>query len=114
MGSMAEREVSLENIPINSVISLTDIRRSDEATYVEHLREKDIYDHTLRIPYPYTLVDAAQWLTTVEERVRRAGRLEWALRLADGKLIGAIGFLEDLVIGQSHRAEIGYWLAKPY
>ena len=28
-------------------------------------------------------------------------------------MIGGIGF-DDIEIGKSHRAEVGYWLAKPY
>jgi RimJ/RimL family protein N-acetyltransferase len=37
----------------------------------------------------------------------------WAIREETGRLIGGIG-LDDLIIGQSHQAELGYWLAKPW
>jgi RimJ/RimL family protein N-acetyltransferase len=39
--------------------------------------------------------------------------VNWAIRNEADSLIGGIGF-NDLALGKSHRAEIGYWLAKPY
>lgn len=39
--------------------------------------------------------------------------MNWAIRRTDGFLIGGIGY-HDFELGKSHRAEIGYWLAKPY
>src|SRR5262245_58658609 len=39
---------------------VSDIARSDKAAYIEHLQEKEIYDRTLAIPYPYT-EEAADW-----------------------------------------------------
>jgi [ribosomal protein S5]-alanine N-acetyltransferase len=44
----------------------------------------------------------------------RAKTVNWALRLQKNqKLIGGIGFL-NLKPGIDHKAELGYWLAKPY
>lgn len=39
--------------------------------------------------------------------------VNWAIRKEADKLIGGIG-LEGPGLDRSHRAEIGYWLAKPY
>jgi len=39
--------------------------------------------------------------------------LNWAIRRPDGFLIGGIGH-HDIELGEIHKSEIGYWLAKPY
>lgn len=101
-------------LAVNSTIRLTEFRRSDGDALVEYLNEREIYDRTLRIPFPYTPADAERWFTIVEEATRRAGQpVQWAIRHSSEKLFGGIG-LEGYEPGRSHRAEIGYWLAKPF
>lgn len=101
-------------INVNERIHLSEFRSSDQAACVEHLQEKEIYDRTLRIPYPYTNADYREWLKIVERTTQQQGRrVTWAIRNADGLLIGGTGF-DGFQLGKSHRAEIGYWLAKPY
>jgi ribosomal-protein-alanine N-acetyltransferase len=102
------------NIPVNEHVHLSEFRASDEKNVVQHLQEKEIYDRTLRIPYPYTAADFQAWLGIVATTTRQIGQpVHWAIRNQDGELIGGCG-LDGVSIGQSHRAEIGYWLAKPY
>ena len=101
-------------IPVSDHVHLSDILPSDKPAYLEHLNDKAIYDRTLRIPYPYTEADADAWLALLEETTRQQGRpVSWAIRNADDYLIGGCGF-DGLVGGKGHRAEIGYWLARPY
>ena len=99
---------------VNERIHLSGFRPSDKAACIEYLNDKDIYDRTLRIPFPYTEGDFERWLAIDERATSEHGQLvHWAIRQADDRLIGAIGF-EDLAIGKSHRADVGYWLAKPH
>jgi RimJ/RimL family protein N-acetyltransferase len=92
-------------------ICLTEFNRSDAESLVGFLNDRDIYDRTLRIPYPYTVLDADEWLGVVEKlSAENCQPLHWAIR-QKGQVIGGIGF-DGFAIGQSHRAEIGYWLAK--
>lgn len=101
-------------LDVNDQIHLSEIRPSDKTFLVEYLNERDIYERTLRIPYPYTEEAADKWLAIVTRNTKREGRtIQWALRDAEKRLIGGCGF-DDLRMGKSHRAEIGYWLAKPY
>ncbi|MEK6705220.1 MAG: GNAT family N-acetyltransferase [Bdellovibrionota bacterium] len=101
-------------LPLQNGITITDIASTDKAAYLEHLSEKQIYDQTLNIPYPYNDTDAEWWVNHVAEETQKQGRsVNWAIRGEDGKLIGGIGF-HGIEYGKSHRAEIGYWLAKPY
>lgn len=101
-------------ISVTDRIHLSEFHLSDEAATIKHFKEKEIYDRTLRIPYPYTEADFQAWLEIVEKATKQQGRpVHWAIRDENEFLIGGCGF-DSLQIGKSHRAEIGYWLAKPY
>jgi RimJ/RimL family protein N-acetyltransferase len=100
------------HMPINDQIHLTEFRPADKAACLHHLGSREIYDRTLRIPYPYTEADFDGWLETVAKATERHGEpVHFAIRTGDDSFIGGCGF-DGLTKG--HRAEIGYWLAKPY
>lgn len=100
-------------IEVNEHVRLTEFSSEDIPTLVELLQEKEIYERTLRIPFPYTEADGREWLAIVERTTRQQGRpVSWAIRDAGDRLIGGCGF-DGFQAGKSHLAEIGYWLAKP-
>ena len=100
-------------IVVNDQIHLSEFRSSDKPALVQHLNDRDIYARTLRIPFPYTDASADEWLALVAKITQQQGRpVQWAIRNAADALMGGCGF-GDFQVGQSHRAEIGYWLAKP-
>ena len=102
------------NIQINDSFYISDITPSDKAAYLEHLAEKQIYDQTWAIPFPYTEANADWWFNYVAEETTKQGHsIAWAIRRSDGHLVGGIGF-SHFELGKSHVAELGYWLAKPY
>jgi RimJ/RimL family protein N-acetyltransferase len=101
-------------IVVNDQAQLSEFRPSDKPALVQHLNDRDIYDRTLRIPFPYTDACADFWLGLVAKITEQQGRpVHFAIRSADDSLIGGCGF-DDFQAGQSHRAEVGYWLAKPF
>jgi RimJ/RimL family protein N-acetyltransferase len=101
-------------IVVNDQVHLSEFRTSDKPALVQHLNDPDIYDRTLRIPFPYTDADADDWLALVAKVTGQQGRpVQFAIRSADDAGIGGCGF-DGFQVGQSHRAEVGYWLAKPY
>lgn len=106
--------LTFDRIQVNDNISLTEIRESDLPAYVELLSEREIYERTVRIPYPYTQKDAESWIQSTGDHRKQGLFGEWAIRNAEGNLIGGVGFAEPFRIGQTHKAEIGYWLAKPH
>src|SRR6202040_3628712 len=72
-------------------------------------------ERTLRIPFPYTKNDAAEWFALVAKITQQQGQpVHFAIRSDDDSLIGGCGFVDGLQVGKSHRAEVGYWLAKPF
>src|SRR5476651_168626 len=92
---------------------LSEIRLSDKPALIEHLNDRDIYDRTFRIPFPYTDADAEALLGRVVTATDQHGKpAHFAIRTGDDALIGGCG-LNDFEVGKSHRAEVGYWLAKP-
>jgi [ribosomal protein S5]-alanine N-acetyltransferase len=101
-------------IRISEQIHLSKLLPSDQAACIQHMKDREIYDLTLRIPYPYTEAHFREWLDIVEKATTQQGRpVNWAIRDNNEFLIGGCGF-SGLHVGKSHRAEIGYWLAKPY
>jgi [ribosomal protein S5]-alanine N-acetyltransferase len=101
-------------IDVNDQVHLSEFRPSDRDALIAHLNDREIYDRTLRIPFPYTEVDADKWLALVTEITKQQGRpVDFAIRSADEALIGGCGF-HSLEVGKSHLAEVGYWLARPF
>jgi RimJ/RimL family protein N-acetyltransferase len=99
---------------VNDQVHLSEFRSSDKPALIEHLNDPDIYDRTLRIPFPYTESSADEWLVLVATVTKQQGQpVHWAIRDAEDSLIGGCGF-DGFKVGQSHRAEVGYWLAKPF
>lgn len=99
-------------ITVRDDIHLSPLHESDTPELVCLLNERSIYDNTLRIPFPYTADDAEFFLNLIHETTTRHGHpLHFAIRDETGRLIGGCGF-EGLTYG--HRAEIGYWLGKPF
>lgn len=74
--------------------------------------DPDIADTTLNIPHPYRPGMAEQWIMTHEPAYDAGEALTLAVAgRKTGELMGAIG----LTISQRfNRAELGYWVGKPY
>jgi [ribosomal protein S5]-alanine N-acetyltransferase len=99
-------------ITLDADYSLSPVGPGDKAAYLIHLADPAIYQWTLRIPFPYRPEDADWWIAYSAEEASRLGQIvNFALR-EKGQLIGGCGF-NDFVAG-THKAEIGYWLAKPW
>lgn len=101
-------------IPVRSSLYLSSIREADKPALLEHLNDKDIYNTTLNIPYPYSEADADSWIQRRVSHTTRVGKqVSFAIRDSQDKLIGGVG-ADSLEPGTTHRAELGYWLARPY
>jgi ribosomal-protein-alanine N-acetyltransferase len=85
----------------------------NDAIVVQKLAgDETIAATTLSIPHPYEDGMAEEWISTHQERFEKGEAVVFAITLRDGNtLIGAIG-LE--ISPQHERAELGYWIGKPY
>ena len=81
---------------------------SDAATVQRLAGEREIALNTMHVPHPYLDGRAEQWIRLQEER-REAGQIDFAID--DGELAGCIGLR---VQPDFERAEIGYWIGKPF
>jgi RimJ/RimL family protein N-acetyltransferase len=101
-------------IKVREGIYLSSIQPTDKSALLEYLHTKDVYRTTLNIPHPYLEADADSWIQKRIEYTKRLGKeVSFAIRNAEDKLIGGIG-ANTIEPASSHRAEIGYWLARPF
>ncbi len=101
-------------LPVRQGVTLSPIRLADKPALLEYLNTRDIYDTTLNIPFPYLKSHADSWLQRrAEQRQRLAKDVCLVIRNSAGKLIGAVS-ADSFELGTTHKAEIGYWLAKPF
>ena len=85
----------------------------DDAPRVQQLAgDRAIAATTAFIPHPYPDGEAERWICTHREELEKGRSVDFAITLRDREeLVGACG----LVIRKIHRrAEIGYWIGKPY
>jgi len=80
-------------IVVNNQIHLSEIHPSDKCAVVEHLNDRDIYDRTFRIPFPYTEAASDEWLAHYAKTTEQQGQpTHFAIRTGDDSLIGGCGF----------------------
>lgn len=91
---------------------LRPIRKSDAELVSKYANDRTVYRNTLRIPHPYNLKLANQWInkTIREYNKKKPNHLTFVIEI-NRKLSGVVG-IDSIIYG--HKAELGYWLAKPY
>jgi len=104
----------LRKISIRDGFYLSGPQLNDKPALLEHLNTRDVYNTTLNIPYPYSEADADWWLQKRVAHNEKQGKdVSFAIRDVDGKLIGVVS-ADQLELGETHKTEIGYWLARDY
>lgn len=84
---------------------LSPINEGDVDALVSCMKDKEIYDNTILVPYSYTVDDAKAFISDSKLKEGRFG-----IRIKTGELIGHIGSQRTA----DHSSRLGYWLAKPY
>lgn len=86
---------------------------SEDAADIARLaNNKKIHDNLARLPHPYTVADAEQFVAR-SEKSRAAGidpEHVWAIHTRDENFIGMI----SLNFHAGEPADLGYWLGEPY
>jgi RimJ/RimL family protein N-acetyltransferase len=80
-------------------------RLGDAKTVAALANDRQIAENTARIPHPYRLADAKDWIAGAN---KNPDEQHYVITLANGALIGACGL--ETRDGPS----IGYWLGQPY
>lgn len=74
--------------------------------------DRDVADTLLKVPYPYEDGMAEKWIADQRDWFERRQQAVFAVTLkSDGALIGALGLRLEM---NDQRAELGYWIGKPY
>lgn len=74
--------------------------------------DREIASTTLLVPHPYADGLAEKWIATHVELFERGTQVNFAVVLrATGEFIGSVGLVIE---PPSERAEMGYWVGKPY
>lgn len=107
-------DIATLSIPVGQGFSLTPLLEHDVDALIEHLNDPVIFHNTLTVPYPYRSKDADIFLRSVK-RFEKLNNIikDFALRNPEGRQVGGIGILYNYGL-DSHRSEVGYWLAKAY
>ncbi|HET8543152.1 MAG TPA: GNAT family N-acetyltransferase [Pseudolabrys sp.] len=87
-------------------IALRAARLEDAKVVAALANDRRIAENTARIPYPYKLADAEQFIAGANKK----GEAAYLITLRDGTIIGACG----LMFHYDDTPEIGYWLGVPY
>ncbi len=85
---------------------------SDARTVQRLAGERAVADTTLNIPHPYEDGDAERWISGHADLFRKWEHAIFAITLREtGELVGAMGLH---LSPRFNRAELGYWIGKPY
>lgn len=87
-------------------LALRAARLEDAKAVAALANDRRIAENTARIPYPYKLADAQQFIAGANKK----GEAAYLITLRDGTIIGACG----LMFHYDDTPEIGYWLGVPY
>jgi len=91
--------------------TLRPYRKGDERSLQENINDRHVYRYTCRIPHPYTIKDAKEFINNYLNKYNKKGSDKFILAIEiDGQIVGALG-LEDI---KKHMAEMGYWIGKKY
>jgi len=87
-------------------LALRAARLEDAKAVAALANDRRIAENTARIPYPYKLADAEQFIAGASKK----GEAAYLITLRDETIIGACG----LMFREDDTPEIGYWLGVPY
>lgn len=83
----------------------------DAATVQRLAGTREVAETTLTIPHPYLDGMAETWIATQPDAWERQERVTFAITSAADGVVGAIGLRLTL---QHRRAELGYWVGRPF
>ena len=122
-GNKAPAEIRLRrgNAPSNatrfmqltlSKSTIRSFRPGDAESITKHISTRSVARNMLRIPHPYSLQDAEQW---IDIATKREPRTNFGIAI-DDQIIGGIGLdvNPNGVVACEHSAEIGYWLGETF
>ncbi len=93
-------------------IILRPLQRKDAAALVKFANDKLIALYT-RLPYPYRLQDAVDFIPQTQQRQREEKSYELGIELKETKEIIGMMSIRD-IDSQNKSGEVGYWIGRKY
>lgn len=91
---------------------LRPFRRADADAVQALANDVDVARNTLNIPHPYDREDALEWIESHPGQLESRQAVTYAVTAPEeGGVIGAVGLILEL---EHERAELGYWIGRPY
>ena len=88
-------------------------RMEDAAELQRLIGERDVVTTMTNVPHPYEDGMAEEWIGGRQESFEKGKTVDFAItHRQEGFFIGGISLMK--IDQQSERAEIGYWIGKPY
>lgn len=85
---------------------------ADIPNIVRYAGNEKIVENTRTMPHPYFEEDAISWLNMANQGFKNGDQYIMAIRLKSNEsFIGGIGLTLNI---ENNRAELGYWVAKPF
>jgi len=91
-------------LQVDENITLNRIYKKDKRDLVSRISHPEIAKNTLTIPYPYKSEDADFFFNLIEQAEKEKGKqLNWAIRHKEDGMIGSIGLLGGVALGNLSR-----------
>ncbi|MFA5160240.1 MAG: GNAT family N-acetyltransferase [Candidatus Omnitrophota bacterium] len=103
-----------EIISIDGGFELHPPEESDVPAIVKALQNREIYERTIMIPFPYSEKDGREFVEICSQRFFQYSHpMDWGIYKLGTGLIGMIGFTDATSVIADTKG-VGYWLAKAY
>jgi [ribosomal protein S5]-alanine N-acetyltransferase len=92
-------------------LTVRPLREADAAAVQAYCSDREVASTTLHIPHPYPEGGAMDWIRTHPDAYASGLNAVWAMDLQRQGLVGVVG----LGLQPTHRrAELGYWVGRPF
>jgi RimJ/RimL family protein N-acetyltransferase len=113
------RKIKIPKVKISELrligerIILRPLKISDAKDIFSNIQDRKIAENTLRIPWPYRLKDAINFIKNSQKSLKKRKGFIFGIELKEKKEVIGVISLENVDFEHRH-AEVGYWLGKKY
>jgi [ribosomal protein S5]-alanine N-acetyltransferase len=99
----------MQTIPVLTTerLALRPFRDDDAPAVARILSSPRMYEQTLSFSTPYPVESAASWIGSHREAADKGLKLQWAIVLRQGRLVGTVSLVLER---DPPRGDLGYWI----
>ncbi len=100
---------------VGKKVILRQLKKSDAVSIYHYAKDRAITKWTTHIPYPYPRGAALIFIRRSAQQIKAGKLVNYGITLkGTDEVIGLIGLNKIKIDKEMQRAEIGYWLGKPF